>query len=303
MIEWKELYDRSHRPGIAEIKEFMEPVAFEAFLKFNQTLSEQYNLGYVRPCYTREEGWTYSYGRSGFLLVKTVTFHKTYFTVEGVEVHNIQELSAAVRLVDELFHDGFLLRYAQFCEERTRRLKQKMLEKPAEDESEYKRNCKWCKKVSRNDLLKLYKSDAMGMLDEELLEDIGLTLYDRCKTSREIYDLMEIGKIKCMECGEILSGPGVLSCKCGRVYTYHAYRKSYREDNMPRGAASAVFDRFVTDWERAGSPQEKMRQIDNLVHEFHMAEISGTRGRPVGINLIQGTKKQIVELLCELARG
>lgn len=46
---------------------------------------------------------------------------------------------------------------------------------------------------------------------------------------------------------------------------------------------------------------EKMRIIDQLVHEFHINLVTGVKGRFVGINLIEGTKKQIEELILSLA--
>lgn len=300
-MEWTQLYDRSERPGFTEIKNFLAPDAFMAYEEFTKILLEKYNLGYVVPRYTKDKGWVYSFGRSGFLCVYHVTFEKEAFLAENVRVCNMSQLPEAVRQVDRLFHEGFLERYAEFCQARTLRRQEKKQQREAISETEYKKNCIWCPKVSRNDLMRLYTKEAQGMLDEELLEEIGLTMYVRCKVSKEIYNLMEQGKIKCMECGSILSGSGELVCGCGRKYTCHAYRKAYRENNMPRGAASAIFDQFTADWENAAAPQEKMRLIDNLIHEFHVSEISGMKGRPVGVNLIQGTKPQIVKLICELA--
>jgi hypothetical protein len=41
--------------------------------------------------------------------------------------------------------------------------------------------------------------------------------------------------------------------------------------------------------------------IDRLIHEFHINLNSGVKGRFVAINLIQGTKKQIGDLIISLA--
>ena len=38
---------------------------------------------------------------------------------------------------------------------------------------------RWSKKVSRSSLLKLYQGDAKGILDEELLDDVGYTFFTR----------------------------------------------------------------------------------------------------------------------------
>ena len=79
--------------------------------------------------------------------------------------------------------------------------------------------------------------------------------------------------------------------------------KAFRTNNMPHGAASAIFSAFVNDWPKAKNYSDKMRLIDNLIHEFHINLSSGVKGRFVGINLIEGNKKQIEELILGLAYG
>ncbi len=46
-----------------------------------------------------------------------------------------------------------------------------------------------------------------------------------------------------------------------------------------------------------------MRLVDGLIHEFHINLNSGVKGRFVSINLIEGSKKQIGELIIGLAYG
>ncbi len=301
-MDWKSLYDKKNRPGFGQIRDFLPVPAFEAFTEFNAILRRDYNLGYVQPKYTEAYGWTYAYGRSGYLLVNRVCFLEDRFSVEGVDVKGMDDLPNAVAHVDAMFHDGFLARYEAFDEARkTRRLAKRKGSTEPDLQSVTRNNLVWPKKVSRQDLMRLYKSDAEGMPDEELLENIGLELYVRCREAKEIYGLMERYRIKCLHCGGVLGGPGILVCGCGREYTYQAYRKGFRENNMPRGAASAVFDRFLEDWMAARSAWEKMLRIDGLIHAFHIAAISGAQGRPVGVNLIQGSKKQVVELIEALA--
>ena len=285
-----------------QIRGFMNQDAFEAFLEFNRMLQEDFNLGYVRPRYTKTWGWVYDYGRSGYILVKDVLFHESYITVLDHKIYHKNEVASIMYRIDQMFHDGFLVRLAAFDDARTERRQQKRLEKgDLTDEAVYKRNCRWPSKVSRSDLKRLYYNDSMMLLEEDLLDEVGLTISVRCQIAKRIYDLMEKGKIECTICGEILSGKSLITCACGLEYTYHSYRKAFRENNMPRGAASDKFDQFVADWEQVKTPQEKMRLIDNMIHEFHIAVISGNKGRPVGVNLIQGSKKQIVELIEELA--
>ncbi|MDR2590956.1 MAG: hypothetical protein LBC71_08250, partial [Oscillospiraceae bacterium] len=58
---------------------------------------------------------------------------------------------------------------------------------------------------------------------------------------------------------------------------------------------------FIEDWSKAKGYIEKMLLIDRLIHEFHINLNSGVKGRFVAINLIQGTKKQIGDLIISLA--
>jgi len=303
-MDWISMYGKKNRPGFEQIRDFLSESAFDAFTEFNEILLKKYNLGYVRPAFTKTHGWTYAYGRSGCLLVNRVCFLEDRFSVEGVDVKGPGDLPKAVAQVDAMFHDGFLVRYEAFDEARkARRMAKRKGTSEPDLRPAMRNNLIWPKKVSRQDLRRLYKSDAEGMPDEELLENIGLELYVRCREAKEIYGLMERYRIKCLHCGGVLGGPGILVCGCGREYTYQAYRKGFRENNMPRGAASAVFDQFLKDWMAARSAQEKMLRIDGLIHAFHIAAVSGAQGRPVGVNLIQGTKKQIVELIEALAGG
>jgi hypothetical protein len=295
------LSDKRIKPGMEQLRTYMDRTAFEAFEQFNQILLNKYNLGYVVPRFTKTQGWVYAYGRSGCICISKVAFMKSFFVVDEIVVSELKDLPEALRYVDEVFRGGFLIKFAQFDDKRTARRRQKEKVNALVDETQYKKNCRWPDKVSRNDLRRLYQSNAAGRTDTELLEEIGATIAVRCMQAKHIYDLMEQGKILCTSCGEILSGRGVLTCGCGLNYTYHAYRKAFREDNMPRGAASRTFDLFVADWENTRTMESKMRLIDNLIHAFHIAAISGKQGRPVGVNLISGTKTQVIALIEELS--
>jgi hypothetical protein len=127
-------------------------------------------------------------------------------------------------------------------------------------------NCfKWAPKVSRSKLIKLYKSEAEGFLDEELLDDVGYTFYSRCKQAKEIRETLDKGQIICHYCGTILapaSYTAAVSCSCGHFYTYREYRRSCNTANMPGGRATPIFHSFVDKWSGCKSFSEKMLLID-----------------------------------------
>jgi hypothetical protein len=163
---------------------------------------------------------------------------------------------------------------------------------------------KWCKKVSRSDLFRLYQGEAKGMLDEELLEDVGLTFYVRCKEAKEARECMDKGEIICHHCKAVLKATGYDSlthCDCGYCYTYREYRRSCNAVNMPGGRATPIFEEYMQKWLKCRSSKEKMMLIDWLVHECHVTLMSGSQGRSVCVNLIEGTLKQISDLILKLA--
>lgn len=142
------------------------------------------------------------------------------------------------------------------------------------------------------------------MPDGELLDEIGYTLYARCLQGREERALVEVGKLKCHHCGAILPySNGLMQCECGYQYFFRDYMRSFRANNMPSGAATHIFNEFIDKWPGANADNEKMRWIDWLIREFHSNLLTGVKGRFVGVNLIEGTKRQIQTLITDLAYG
>ncbi|MDE5823532.1 MAG: hypothetical protein K2H91_02445, partial [Lachnospiraceae bacterium] len=91
-------------------------------------------------------------------------------------------------------------------------------------------------------------------------------------------------------------------CSCGRQYSYKEYRRSFRRNNMPTGSAAKTFAAFIRDWDNAKNYQEKIILIDTLLHEFHLSLISGATHRPVAMNFIDGSRRQVEQIIDHLAR-
>jgi hypothetical protein len=61
---------------------------------------------------------------------------------------------------------------------------------------------------------------------------------------------------------------------------------------------------FVHAWRWAGTPRQKMLLIDQLIHDWHwQTRAEHQLGRPVGVNLIEGSRKQVLALLEDLSDG
>lgn len=92
-------------------------------------------------------------------------------------------------------------------------------------------------------------------------------------------------------------------CRCGYQYSYREYRRNYRKNNMPSGAAAKVFDEYIQNWIRVQGYNSKMILINKLLHEFHLSLVSGAIHRPVAMNFIDGTREKVTSIINELANN
>ena len=70
---------------------------------------------------------------------------------------------------------------------------------------------------------------------------------------------------------------------------------------MLPGSVPFLFETYLERFPQAKTAPEKMLLIDWLIHQFHIHQ--GVAGKPVGVNVIQGTKDQVHELIESLASG
>lgn len=170
---------------------------------------------------------------------------------------------------------------------------------------------RWAARVSPHKIRRLYEQDALGVLDEDLLDEVGYGLYSRCRSILHVTDAMN-GKVHCPACDAIIehhgSGDTVLVCaSCGWQTRWEAYAATYRNQELGAGGAADMFSAFLRQWEAARTAREKMIAIDVLIHRWHW-ETAQQRpsfglGRPTGVNLIEGNRKQVLALLDALTYG
>jgi predicted RNA-binding Zn-ribbon protein involved in translation (DUF1610 family) len=315
---WKNLYakGKQNRPGITEIMAFLPRGVGILFQEFSRHLSSEYDVGCKPPVYTEKDGWVYAFGRYDVHLLNHVTMEDGGFSVQGFLVSDETSLRKALAL-SASFYDDYRERFGRIVAIKKEKQKQGNQRRIAREKSQMEalsgmidkerfNRYRWSPKISRQLLKKLYDSDAKGLADDELVDEVGYTLYARCLQGRDEGLLKNSGKLKCHNCGEILaakSREALMECSCGQQYIFRDYMRSFREENMPSGAATAIFNAFIENWQHAKGYAEKMRLIDGLIHEFHINLNSGVKGRFVGINLIEGSKKQIGDLTLELAYG
>jgi hypothetical protein len=177
---------------------------------------------------------------------------------------------------------------------------------------------KWEKRVPKWKLRRLYESDAQGMLDEDLLEDVGFTLLERCRDILKV-ESAQRGRVHCARCDRhgqttLITCPTtrgdlrnvVLTCPvCSWQITWGDYHLSFKRNQLNPGGATGTFATFAQNFPKARTPQAKMLAIDRLIHEFHYSyqSIPDLPTRPVGVNLLEGHIEDVIAFLNELTFG
>ena len=326
-MEWREKYPKNIKPAYDELLAYFQPNIKSLFLSFDHEMNERFKVVNKYHRFMETAGWAYGFGKDYSCELLAVTVKEDCFYVLGVCVQDDDSLQKALVKAQNKYDDGFEARYAAISskrrEKQTARSGRRVMREKAQMEKiiehvdpEKFNKFKWCKKVPRNDIVRLYRSDAKGLLDEELLDEIGYTFYTRCVQAKEAHTCMERGEIICHHCRSILKARDVsqngwfilgenspVHCACGYSYTYREYRRSCNSANMPAGAAAPIFHDFMKKWFECKDAKSKMMLIDWLIHQFHVALMADVKGRSVCRNLIEGTTAQIADLINNLAYG
>lgn len=165
----------------------------------------------------------------------------------------------------------------------------------------------WAPRVKQADIHRLYKTDAAGLCDEELIDEVGWSLLARCESFIEAMDAVQ-GRVRCRGCGSIIVRGGqpdeVLRCAgCGWEVTWRAYHHTIQHKQLS-GAESVLelFRGYVRQFPAVRDPRAKMLLIDQLIHGFHWNGRFGPT-RAVAVNLIEGRYKDVLNFLDRLSYG
>src|SRR5689334_12951452 len=141
----------------------------------------------------------------------------------------------------------------------------------------------WSPKIRQAKIWQLYQNDALGAVDEILVENVGLDLLERC---RSIW-LVTQREVECPRCGsafamcepgtwKLLSG--VQSCStpgCGWETTAEQWHESWKHRELLGTAARQAIEAYLHDYPLAKSTEEQMVCIDQLIHSFHISLQTG----------------------------
>jgi hypothetical protein len=170
---------------------------------------------------------------------------------------------------------------------------------------------RWSRRVKPATIRRLYTLDAKGIVDEDLINEEGYAMYARCLSIRAV-TRAHGGKATCPRCRSELMRHDLdwttwkkdeaMVCPCGWETTSGAYHKTYQGKQLHGGGAYPIFRGFIDRWPASRTPRDKMLAIDASIHECH-GQFKGAMGRPAACNLIEGTMRELVDFLNELAYG
>jgi len=136
---------------------------------------------------------------------------------------------------------------------------------------------RWASRVNPRLIRRLYETDARGIVDEELIDEVGVALYARCESILQANEAHIHGRVLCPECGQTIQRPldvwrdrskPVTCDRCGWSVRWGDYLATYQDKHLVSVGAIAMHQAFVRDFRRAATPREKMLAIE-------IAEIAG----------------------------
>ena len=173
---------------------------------------------------------------------------------------------------------------------------------------------RWAPRLDPRRLRRLYAQEARGLAPAPLIDDVGLALLLRCESIL----LVSAGKVRCPACEPerateyaLQSPAGELSpnvaqhcprAGCDWSVTWREYHASWSKRHLFGGKAVTAFRSFARSFPHAREPRRKLMLIDQLLHSFHWDLRAGAPNRLAANNLIEGSHRQVLELLEELGR-
>jgi hypothetical protein len=151
---------------------------------------------------------------------------------------------------------------------------------------------RWAPRVNPSLIRRLYETDARGIVDDELIDEVGCALHARCQGILRATEAHEGGKVRCHRCGHLIVLPAgvwrqqdvAITCdSCAWSVPGRGYLKTYQDKHLNGGGAVALFEAFIGQFERACLPHETMLAIDQLIHGFHWYSVKSP-GRPAATN-------------------
>jgi hypothetical protein len=164
---------------------------------------------------------------------------------------------------------------------------------------------RWAPRLRTDHLIALYESNASGVIDPDLVDEVGWRLWER------LCDVIRVtnGKVRCPVCqtefqvrvpreepDTIKTCPG-----CGWRVTPREWHKSWEHQGLNGNCEE--FEHFVRSYPAAATASQRMVLIDAAVHALHVSVRDDLPGNFAARNFLEGSRPKIVALLGELADG
>ena len=177
----------------------------------------------------------------------------------------------------------------------------------------------WAPPLKPRKIQALYRNDAQGLYDDELIDEVGIGLLLRCQAIMEFTEALE-GRVKCKRCAasgattiierQTRRPDELLKCPlCGWQIQWRVYvnESEKARGQLCAGHARPAFEQYLRAYPGCRTAREKILAIDRLIHEFHWELMGqgdlGEAVRTACVNLLDGTTTEVLEVLDGLACG
>lgn len=166
----------------------------------------------------------------------------------------------------------------------------------------------WARRVSRFKIAQLYRRDAEGIRDDDLVNEVGYGLFARIESCL-VVSAAQRGKVTCPDCGEIVKrgemervgrNDRLLRCGCGWNLQWQEYRRTFHNRHLGCAGMLRPCQEFAATFAEARTYGQKMIAIDTLLHRFHW-ELEGHAAQPGAAVVIGGKMSEIADFLDALA--
>ena len=164
----------------------------------------------------------------------------------------------------------------------------------------------WAGRVAKWKIARIYEDDAIGIHDEELLNDVAYTLLSRCKSMLMVEDARH-GRATCPVCEAVIKHEAqrgaMLECQnCSWCGSWDAYHGSFKGLHLIAPGILPFCWEYVQHLPLVQTSKEKMYCIDWLIHRCHW-EGTALPGQPGATSLIQGRAQDVTAFLDALSAG
>lgn len=165
----------------------------------------------------------------------------------------------------------------------------------------------WSPRVSKSKIARLFTSLGKGIVDEELIDEVGFALLARSESVLAATEAGEGRGARCPGCDSLVAfttwRDEDLECgRCGWRCPKHAYRKTMKYKHLFAGGMKPFLEEFVREFPRARTHSDRFIMIDTLIHRYHWQYV-GKPSRPGACCLIEGKLKDIMPFLDALSYG